>query len=201
MFNFFLITALFIQLSCVAQSVNYSHLTLESNELKTHLTDNNDYFSGGSFEYPYFQGKHSGSYIKFYRSTSTTCVIDLKSKQEYISLVKDIQNKASFRFKFNTSYQEPVVYNYETTSGNKIRFNLDQMRISIEYPSAISSLMNRNSGITSVFVCLSEDAYAFHTNLRCEGLGNCETDIAKSNIQEAKKHNYRFCDICTTDNY
>jgi hypothetical protein len=75
------------------------------------------------------------------------------------------------------------------------------MRVSIEYPSTISSLMDRNFGLTSVFVCLSADSYAFHTNLKCEGLGNCKADIAKSNISEAKKYNYRFCEKCTNDNY
>lgn len=192
---FLILTTLFIQLSCLAQSVNYSHLSLESNELKKHFTNNNDYFSGGSSEYPYFQGKLSGSYIKFYRSTSTTCVIDLKSQQDYNSLIKEIQNNASFRYKYNTSYQEPVVYNYETSNGSKIRFDLTQMRISIEYPSAISSLMDQNFGITPVFVCLSEDAYAFHTNLRCEGLGNCQSKIAETNVREAKKNNFNICNL------
>ncbi|MCH4824559.1 hypothetical protein ML462_15405 [Gramella lutea] len=188
-------------LICFSQDLSYSDINLDSKTLISYLNIDENYFSGGSSDYPYFQGKINNSYIKFYRSVSTTCVIDIKSEQDYISLVREIQKNAEFRFKFCTDYQEPVVYNYVTSNGNKVRFNLNQMRISVEYPSSVSSLMDRNFGITPVFVCLSEDAYAFHTNLRCEGLGNCETDIAKSNIQEAKKYNLSFCEICTNDNY
>lgn len=183
------------------QTINYNTLVTTAPDLKNSLLKNSDYFSGGNSELPYFQGKFTDSYIKFYKSTGTVVTFDLKSQEEYVKLIREIQQKAIFRFKFCLNYDEPVVYNYETSNGNKLRFNFSEMRISVEYPSKINSLLDRNSGLTSVFVCLSENAYAYHTNLKCEGLGNCESDIAKSNMTEAKKYNYSFCEICTSDNY
>lgn len=185
----------------IGQELTYSNLSSSSDNLKQTLSSSEEYFSGGSPELPYFQGKYSNSYIKFYKSLGTTVLFDIKSQQEYIKLIREIQSSANFRFKFCTDYNEPVVYNYEASNSNKIRFNFSEMRISVDYPSKVNSLIDQNFGLTTAFVCLSDDAYAFHTNLRCEGLGNCESDIAKSNISEAKKYNYRFCEICTNDDY
>lgn len=197
----FLLFTILPAIQSYSQNLNYSHLEQNSETFQNYLAQSGNYFSGGSSSYPYFQGKTSNSYIKFYRSTGTTCIIDLKSEQDFISLVRKIQRNANFRFKYCTDYNEPIVYNYETYGGNKIRFNFNDMRISVEYPSKLNSFIESNSEFTSVFVCLSNDAYAYHTNLRCEGLGNCDTKIAKSNIKEAKKYNYRICEICTDDDY
>lgn len=199
-----LLTSLFLAIfsfEVSGQELEYSNFSSSSDDLKRTLNSSEEYFSGGNEDLPYFQGKYNNSYIKFYKSLGTTVIFDIKSQQEYLKLVQEIRENANFRFKFCTDYDEPVVYNYEASNGNKIRLNLSQMRISVEYPSNVNSFIDRNSGLTSVFLCLSEDAYAYHTNLKCEGLGNCETDIAKSNISEAKKYNYRFCEICTDDNY
>jgi len=182
-----------------SQELNYSVFSSDSKSLKNSLYNNNDYFSGGTSDLPYFQGKQSNSYIKFYKSTGVTVIFNLKSQSEFSKTVKIIQNNANFRFKYCTDYNQPIVYNYQTNSGNKIRLNFNEMKISVEYPSKVNSFLDNNSEFTSVFVCMSEGAYAYHTNLRCEGLGNCDSKIAKSNIKEAKNYNYRICEICTTD--
>lgn len=182
-----------------SQNISYELLNSTSENLKDYLSNNDDYFSGGTFDLPYFQGKFSDSYIKFYKSTGVIVIFNLKSQTEYLKIVQKIQNNANFRFKYCTDYNEPIVYNYQTNSGNKIRFNFNEARISIEYPSKLNSFLDSNSELTPVFVCISEGAYAYHTNLRCEGLANCDAQIAKSNIKEAKKYNYRICEICTSD--
>jgi hypothetical protein len=182
-----------------SQELNYSDFSSDSESLKSSFYNNIDYFSGGTSDLPYFQGKHNNSYIKFYKSTGISVIFDLKSQTEFLKSVRTIQKNANFRFKYCTDYNEPIVYNYQTNSGNKIRFNFNETRISVEYPSKVNSFLDSNSEFTPVFVCISEGAYAYHTNLRCEGLANCDDQIAKSNIKEAKKYNYRICEICTTD--
>lgn len=194
-------TTLFLICTSSAQNITYSDLNNTADSFKKELSYNNQYFSGGSSEYPFFQGKQSYSYIKFYNSTITTCVIDFQSEQNYISLIKEIQRKATFRFKFCTDYDEPVIYSYLTNNGHNIRFDFNEMRISIEYPSTINTFLKSNSEITSVFVCVSDGAYAYHTNLKCSGLANCDKKIAKTNIKEAKKYNFKICEICTDDSY
>ena len=148
---------------------------------------------------PYFQGKESGLYIKFYKAIGITVVIDLQSQAHYSKLITEITTKANFLFKYCTDYNSPIVYNYITSSNNKIRFNYSKKQISIEYPSELGSFMETNSENLPVFVCISNDAYAYHTNLKCEGLGNCEKEVAKTNIKEAKKFKYQICEICTSD--
>lgn len=182
-----------------SQQLSYNDFSSDSESLKSSFYNNSDYFSGGTSDLPYFQGKHSNSYIKFYKTTGVTVIFDIKSQQEFLKLVRTIQKNANFRFKFCTDYNEPIVYNYQTNEGNKIRFNFNESKISVEYPSKLNSFLDSNSEFTPVFVCISEGAYAYHTNLKCEGLANCDAQISKSNIKEAKKHNYRICEICTSD--
>lgn len=187
----------FCSIQFYGQTLSYEYFTIAPNSLKEFLLDNDDYFSGGTSDLPYFQGKSNNIYIKFYRAIGTTVIYEFKSDTEYLKLIREIKNKANFRFKYCTSYNDPIVYNYQTTSGNKIRFNFSENRISIEYPSKLNSFLNENSEFTPVFVCVSEGAYAYHTNLKCEGLANCDAQIAKSNIKEVKKFKYRICEICT----
>lgn len=183
-----------------AQEINYSQLNINSEDLKESLYNNENYFNGGSYDLPYFQGKVNDIYIKFYNSTGIIVIFDFKSKSDFLSSVREIQKNANFRFKYCTDYNEPIVYNYETYGGNKIRFNFSEMRVSVQFPSKTDDLFTRNYElISTVFICISKDAYAYHTNLRCEGLSNCDAKVAKSNIKEAKKYNYRICEICTTD--
>lgn len=188
-----------LNFTCFSQEINCKQLKLTSENLKESLNDNDNYFSGGNNDLPYFQGKTNDLYIKFYKSTGTIVIFDFKSKTEYLKIIREIQSNLNFRFKYCTDYNEPIIYNYQTNSGNKIRFNFNEMRISVEYPSKVNSFLNSNSEFTSVFVCVSKEAYAYHTNLRCEGLANCDAKIAKSNIKEAKEYNFRICEICSTD--
>ena len=197
-YKVFIIIFLFVA-NANSQEINYNQLNSSSDNLKTSLYNNDNYFSGGTSDLPYFQGKISDLYIKFYKSTGTIVIFDFKSKTEYLRVIEKIQSNANFRFKYCTDYNEPIVYNYQTSSGNKIRFDFSKMRVSVEYPSKVNSFLDSNSEFTSVFVCVSKGAYAYHTNLRCEGLSNCDAKIAKSNIKEAKEYNYRICEICTTD--
>jgi hypothetical protein len=198
--HFALLLTFFLTITIYGQKISYSDLNVSSVNLKKSLRNSDNYFSNEPHELPYFQGKTDSKYIKFYKSTGTVVTIDFKSQTEYLSLINEIQQRANFRFKFCTDYEENIVYNYITSSGNKIRFNFNEIRISIEYSSSTNKFLDSNSEFTTAFVCVSKDAYAYHTNLRCEGLGNCDAKIAKTNFKEAKKYKYRFCEICTSDN-
>jgi len=181
------------------QKITYNYLNVSSENLKYSLRNSGDFFSNEPHDLPYFQGKYDSKYIKFYKSTGMVVTMDFKTQSEYLQLISQIQKNAHFRFKYCTDYKDNVVYNYQTSVGNKIRFNFNEMRISVEYPSSTNKFLDSNSEYTTAFVCLSKDAYAYHTNLRCEGLGNCEAKIAKTNFKEAKNYNYRICEICTSD--
>lgn len=198
--HFTLLLTFILSIAIYAQKVSYHDLNVSSINLKNSLRNSGNYFSNEPHDLPYFQGKTDSKYIKFYKSTGTVVTIDFKSQIEYLTLINEIQKKANFRFKFCTDYEENIVYNYITSSGNKIRFSFNEMRVSIEYSSNTNNFLDSNSEFTIAFVCVSKDAYAYHTNLRCEGLGNCDARIAKTNFKEAKKYKYRFCEICTSDN-
>lgn len=182
-----------------SQEINYSYFSASSNDLKKHLQDNDNYFSLGNNNQPTFQSKFKEIYINFQNNIGVNVTYNIKEEREFIKIAKEIKNNAKFNFKFCADYNSGITYNYESNSGNKIRLNYFSKRISVEYPSKVGSLLNRNSGLTTVFVCLSKGSYAFHTNIKCEGLNNCEAKIAQSNIREAKNYNYRFCEICSDD--
>lgn len=183
------------------QRITYNHLNSTSESLKENLLNSGDYFTDGNTKTPYFQGKKDSKYIKFHKSTGLIVTIDFKTDTEYLSIVHEIQNKANFKYKFCTDQDENIVYNYESSIGNKIRFNFGEMRISLEFPSKLNSFIESNSEFTSVFVCISDNSYAFHTNLKCNGLSNCESNISKTDIKNAKKNRYKTCKICTDDSY
>jgi hypothetical protein len=183
------------------QEITYNDLNLTSENLKEHLINSGDYFTGGSEELPYFQGKEDSKYIKFYNTTGVIATFDFKTDNEFLSIIHEIQNNANFKYKFCTDQNENVVYNYETLGGNKIRFDYAELRISLEFPSKLNNFLESNSEFTSVFVCISDDAYAYHTNLKCNGLENCEAEISKTDIKTAIKNNYKICKICIDDSY
>ena len=183
------------------QKITYTHLNSTSENLKEKLLHSGEYFTGENTELPYFQGKEDSKYIKFYKSTGDVVTIDFKTDSEYLAIIYDIQNNANFRFKFCTDYDENIVYNYETSSGNKIRFDFGEMRISVEYKSKLNNFLDNNSDFGSTFTCESDNSYAYHTNLKCNGLGNCEANISKTNIRSAKTNGYKICEICTDDSY
>ncbi len=195
--TFFL--TLHFNLTILAQDVNYSYFNTSSENLKKFLLDNQNYMTGGNSENPYFQGKHKSVYIKFYNTIGINVTFDIESTKDYVTVVNEISERANFRYKYCSDYDEPVVYNYESDGGNKIRYNLEKKQISVQYPSKLSSILESNDGLTTVFVCLSKQAYAYHTNLKCEGLGNCDSDIAKSTIEKVTKYDYKICEICTRE--
>ncbi|XMO87169.1 hypothetical protein AAFN75_02550 [Algibacter sp. AS12] len=174
---------------------------MTSESLKVRLLNSGDYFTGGKEELPYFHGKGDSKYIKFHKTTGVNATFDFKTDSEFLSIIHEIQNNAIFKYKFCTDPNENIAYNYETFGGNKIRFNYGEMRISLEFPSKLNTFLESNTEFTSVFVCISDDAYAYHTNLKCNGLGNCEAEISKIDIKRAKKNNYKICEICTDDSY
>jgi len=186
-------------LKSYSQELSYNYFSTSSENLKEFLSKSNDYFSGGNSETPYFQSKNGDLYIKFHISTGTIVIFDFESQNDYLKTLNGIRKNAIFRFKYCTDYNEPIVYNYRTNNDNKIRFDYNNLRISVEYPSKLNSFLDSNSEFTPVFVCVSKGAYSYHTNLKCEGLANCDAQIAKSNIKEAKQYNYRICEICTSD--
>ncbi|AFL81773.1 hypothetical protein Aeqsu_2313 [Aequorivita sublithincola DSM 14238] len=199
--NFTLILAFLISSIVFGQKITFNHFSSTAENLKRYLLNSGDYISSGNADLPYFQGKEDSKNIKFYKSTGVTVIFDFKTDSEYLSIVHDIQNNAEFRFQFCTDKNESIVYNYETYVGNKIRFNFSEMRISLEFPSELNNFIDENSDLTTVFVCKSDNSYAFHTNLKCSGLANCKSEISKTDIRSAKKSNYKICEICTDDSY
>ncbi len=49
-----------------------------------------------------------------------------------------------------------------------------------------------------VYICLSPNAYAYHSNPNCKGLSRCRHTIVKVSEQEARRRGYRRCRICYT---
>ncbi|MEZ4840654.1 MAG: hypothetical protein R2821_03865 [Flavobacteriaceae bacterium] len=201
----FLFTSLLIYVwifSLSAQELSYSFLTLSPETFKSYLFSNSDYFSSGNANNPHFQKKNGKLNIKFYETTNIYANLDFQSTSDFLNLVREVQSKAYFEHKFCSSYDEPVIFKYITSNKNIIRFNFSEIRVQIQYPSKLDNIFEGDFElIMTVFVCLSENAYAFHTNLKCEGLGNCNSKIAKTNISEAKKYGYRICEICSNDSY
>lgn len=197
---FNIIIILFLCLNVNSQSLYYSDFSQKSESLLKSLYQDDNYYFVGNDEYPSFQGKYNDNYIRFYKSTGVIVRFIIKSGSEYNKLINDIKNNARFEYKYCSDYNSSITYNYKTDNDNEIRFNFDEAIISVEYPSSVNSFLESNSEFTPVFVCTSNVAYAFHTNLKCQGLQNCDAKIAKTNIREAKQYNYRFCEICTDDN-
>ncbi len=50
-------------------------------------------------------------------------------------------------------------------------------------------------GQDSVFVCISPKAYSYHNHM-CRGLDNCDHDIKKVSLAEAKSMNRKPCGYC-----
>lgn len=182
-----------------AQKINYSYFLTSTENLKNHLSKTNDYFIGkyqGNISY---QGKSGDLDIVFYNTISEYIIFRFSNSKDYHDLLNEIKSKAFFYYKFCSDYNHPIVYNFLTNNDHKIRFNLEEYQISLEYPSDILGLLNENSEIlTPVFTCNTDYSYAFHTNIKCEGLNNCKGKIYKTNIKNAKKDGYKLCHICSS---
>lgn len=177
----------------VAQNINYSYLNLNSKSLIKALS-NEQYFINELNTGVYFQGKNN--------DLSITCsgyqsFFIFKKASNYLKVVEEIRNNAVFQFKYCSDYNSPIVFTYISSNNNTIRFNFEEMKISIQYPELdISFAME----FLPVLVCDGYDAYAWHTNIKCEGLNNCKSKITNTDLKTAKKQNYKICKICTSDN-
>ena len=55
----------------------------------------------------------------------------------------------------------------------------------------------RNNDTEMVYICVSETAYAYHSNKYCQGLENCTHEIRKVSKNEAEeKYGRRPCRRC-----
>jgi|GEM_PF-3693868 len=199
--TYIIIITCFLSLNLNSQEITYNDLNISSERLKLSLENSGDFFSNMPHNLPYFQGKTDNKYIKFHSSIGKVVHFEFKSESEYLTLINQIQNNAEFVFKSCTDYEQAVTYSYLTSIGNSILFDFNDLIVSVKYPSDLDDVFDRNFEVLKqVLVCISNDAYAFHTNLRCEGLGNCDSKISKTTIQQAKRYNYKICKICTSDN-
>ncbi len=48
----------------------------------------------------------------------------------------------------------------------------------------------------TVYICVSKNAVAYHSNQNCRGLNKCTHEIKNVNISKAKDMGYRACKIC-----
>lgn len=200
MSKIFLILAFILtNLSLSAQNILFSYINTNSDNLSYYLTNNQNYWSEKKVNHEYFQSKNGSTYIKIYKSAIVNVTINFKNKTDYIKTLSEIKNKALFQYKYCSDYNSPVVYTYKTNF-NTIRFNLNEYQISIQYNSELDSFFEENQHTFPVFVCPSYNSYAFHTNLRCNGLNNCNGDIYKFNFRDAQNSKkYKMCEICSSD--
>jgi hypothetical protein len=49
---------------------------------------------------------------------------------------------------------------------------------------------------TSVFICVSPNAYAFHSSKNCRGIQRCTHEIKSTSKIDATKLGYKPCRIC-----
>lgn len=193
-FKLFIVVLYFFPLKIKSQNIDYYMLNCSSNELINSLNKNKNYLKNSNSYYPnnkYFK-------INIYNTTGVYVNIKFKNINLFHKTILMVQTNALFSNKFCTSYTMPVTFKFTTINGNIIRFNNDEMEIQIEYPSKVNSYMNSFTQFNTVFVCNSDKAYAYHTNIKCEGLHNCETNILETNSQNAVKKDYKICEICST---
>ena len=189
-----LLTALsFIQIR--GQNIKYTMFNCSSEQLTNYLNSSNEFFIGKN----YYSAKNTNFTIQFYNTTGIYANYKIRNYTYFANIVSIINSYALFKFKYCSDYNSPIIYRYDTSNGNIIRYNYDELVIQIQYPSSVNSFLDSNFEFTPVFVCTSKVSYAFHTNIKCEGLQNCESQIAKSNIKEAKKYGYKICGICTSN--
>lgn len=190
----FLLT-IFTVFSSRGQNIDYYMFNCSAEQLTSYLNNSKQYLKGVNR----YSANNSNFTIQFYNTTGIYANYKFKNIDYFSSIVWVIKSKAFFRYKFCSDYNSSIVYSYETSSGNIIRCNYDELTLQIQYPSSLNSFLGSNSEFTPVFICTSKVSYAYHTNLKCEGLQNCEKQIAKSNIRETKKQGYKICEICTSN--
>ena len=182
-----------------SQSIPFSYLNTDSSTLIRYLSNNDNFWYEKKMNILSFQSKNGSTFIKVYKSAITNVTIDFDNKSDYIKTLIDIKKKAYFQYKFCSDYNSSIVYTYKTNF-NTIRFNLIEFQISIQYNSELDSLFEENQHTFPVFICPTYDSYAYHTNLKCNGLNNCNDNINRYNLRDIKKSSkYKLCEICSSD--
>ena len=177
-----------------AQKINYRYLDVSPNTLINSLNREHFFITELNSKI-FFQGKNNEVNITYYENNYTS-IFEFKNVSDCLNLIDEIRDNAIFQYKYCSSYTLPIVYNYISSGNNTIRFNFEEKRISVQYPGLDFSFA---SEFLPVFICQSYDSYAWHTNLRCEGLNNCNSKIVETDKKNAKKNNYKICKICISD--
>ena len=54
---------------------------------------------------------------------------------------------------------------------------------------------NKDSAETTVLICNSQNAYAYHSH-KCSGLQRCKSEVINIRLSDAKKQGRSACKIC-----
>lgn len=106
----------------------------------------------------------------------------MKKKLEYLFLITSIFAavliiRSALNFDVNSSSNSKKYY-YQNPTKSKEEVVVEQ-------------------NISSIYVCISEDSYAFHNNYDCRGLQNCQHEIKKVTLKEARtKYQRNPCGFC-----
>ena len=193
----YLLLILFVNISnSFSQSLDYVYFNNSAKNLKEFFSKNKNYQKSGSNELPYFS--NGNIEIKFYDAIGETAVFKFKKKNDFNYAVNEIFSKANFDFKYCLEYYSPIIYNLNTSNANEIRIDLINFSIEVQHPSKLGDFMKQNRDMMPVIICTSDNSYAYHTNIKCEGFNNCKTEFIKSNVREVKRAGYKLCLICSS---
>lgn len=56
--------------------------------------------------------------------------------------------------------------------------------------------LENSTNSRKVYFCKSESAYAYHSNMSCDGLQNCSHNIYSVSESSARQRGYRYCTLC-----
>lgn len=190
---YLLIIMFSISLNVNCQNITYNILNQNYSDFLHTINSNANYWKSNNS----YQAKHNNFRIELYQTIGNTAVIKFSNYKDFEKLIKEIVKNSWFNFKYCTSFNEPIVYNFNSEKA-KFRFNLSEFKLSVEYPNSTSKYLENYNDLLTVFICDSDNSYAYHTNIKCENLNLCKSNILKTNIKDAKKINYKQCEICST---
>lgn len=182
--------------SCLSQNLKYTFFNNSSENLKEYFLKNKNYQNAGSNELPYFS--NGNIEVKFYKTIGVIVDFKFKKRSEFNYATNEIIMYANFDFKYCIDYNSSIVYNFNTSNANEIRINSDENTIVVQHPSQLGDFLRQNRDFLPIVICTSDNSYAFHTNIKCQGFNNCNTIYKKLNIREAKIEGYKMCKICSS---
>jgi hypothetical protein len=188
--------SIFLSFFAVAngQNLQFNVLNKEYNSFVREVKNSNEYFVNDN----YLQAKVKKFSIRLYDSGFNIAIIKFDQKKDFDKLVSEIIKSSYFDYRYCKSYNEPITYLFHSNIGNKYSFSSNELQISVEYPTSTSQFLDSNNQHLTVFVCNSDNSYAYHTNLKCGNLNNCTKEINKAIILEAKKFGYKtICEVCS----